>query len=86
MLVCDDARDINDNQIVKKGKWIMAKSKLVTVNEKIAKRVVSTYKKIEGTVVDGYTRIEDAFIDHYLAKEGETVEEAKERLKQGQNF
>ncbi len=27
------------------------------------------------------TKIEDAFIDHYLTKDGETVEEAKARLK-----
>lgn len=31
--------------------------------------------------MDGYTKIEDKFVDAYLTKEGETVEEAKERLK-----
>lgn len=60
----------------------MAKSKLVKANEKIAERVVGTYQKIEDTVVSGYTKIEDAFVDRYLTKDGETVEEAKERLKQ----
>ena len=63
----------------------MAKSKLVETNEKIAKKVVDTYQKIEDTVVGGYTKIEDAFIDHYLTKDGETVEEAKARLKREQN-
>ena len=32
-------------------------------------------------MVDGYTKIEDKFIDTYLTKEGETLEEAKARLK-----
>lgn len=75
------------------GKYIdMAKSKIVKANEKIAetvvdgykkieKGVVDGYKKIEKGVVDGYTKIEDKFVDAYLTKDGETVEEAKERLK-----
>lgn len=82
MLVCMDTRFIYDSKIEKKGKWIMAKSKLVKVNEKIEEKVVGTYKKIEDTVVGGYTKIEDTFVDRYLTKDGETVEEAKERLKQ----
>lgn len=59
----------------------MAKSKIVKANEKIAETVVGTFGKIEKTVVGGYTKIEDAFVDRYLTKEGETVKEAKERLK-----
>lgn len=59
----------------------MAKSKFVKANEKIAEKVVGTYEKIEGTVVGGYTKIEDAFVDRYLTKDGETVEEAKKRIK-----
>ncbi|MGI5947361.1 MAG: hypothetical protein ACOX8K_08160 [Lachnospiraceae bacterium] len=60
----------------------MAKSKLVKANEKIAEKVMGTYQKIEDTVIGGYSKIEDAFVDHYLTKDGETVEEAKERLNQ----
>lgn len=60
----------------------MAKSKLVKTNEKIAEKVIGTYQKIEDTVVGSYNKIEDAFVDRYLAKDGETVEEAKKRLKQ----
>lgn len=60
----------------------MAKSKLVTANEKIAAHVTTAFEKIEGTVVGGYTKIEDAFVDRCLTREGETVEEAKARLKQ----
>lgn len=59
----------------------MAKSKIVKTNEKIADAVVGGYKKIENAVVGGYTKIEDKFVDMYLTRDGETVEEAKERLK-----
>lgn len=69
----------------------MAKSKLVKVNEKIAENVVGGYKKIEETVVGGYKKIEDGvvggfnkmsdhFVDQFLTKEGETMEQAKQRL------
>jgi len=69
----------------------MAKSKLVEVNKKIEKGVVGGYKKIEDGVVSGYKKIEegavggfqkvaDKFVENFLTKEGETVEEAKERL------
>lgn len=60
----------------------MAKSKFVETNEKIAEKVIGTYQKIEDTVVGSYNKIEDAFVDRYLTKDGETVEEAKKRLKQ----
>lgn len=75
------------------GKYTnMAKSKIVQANEKIAETVVGGYKKIEKGVVEGfakiekgvvegYTKIEDKFVDAYLTKDGETVEEAKKRLK-----
>jgi len=54
----------------------MAKSKLVKANEKVV-----AFGKIEDTVVGCYTKIEDAFVDRYLAKDGERIEEAEERLK-----
>ena len=60
----------------------MAKSKLLKVNEKIEKAVVGGYKKIENAVVSGYTKIEDKFVDEFLTKDGESVEDAKKRLKQ----
>ena len=62
----------------------MAKSKIVKANEKIAEKVVGTFEKIEETVVGGYSKIEDAFVDRYLTKDGETVADAKERLKKEQ--
>ena len=71
---------------------VMAKSKIAEANEKITEAVTTGYKKIEQGVVDGYkkieqgvvsgyAKIEDKFVDAYLTKEGESVEEAKERLK-----
>ena len=74
----------------------MAKAKIAKANEKIAeavtggykkieKGVVEGYKKIEQGVVGGYTKLEDKFVDAYLTKDGETVEEAKARLKDKNN-
>lgn len=60
----------------------MAKSKLVQASQKIEEKVVGTYNKIEDTVVGAYTKIEDKFVDSFLTKDGETVAEAKKRLKE----
>lgn len=68
------------------------KNKLVEVNEKIAQAVVEGYKKIEEGVVEGYKKIEegvvggfekvsDKFVEKLFTHEGETVEQAKERMK-----
>ena len=48
--------------------------------QKIEDGVVDGYKKIESTVVGAYQSIEDKFVARYLLHEGETVEQAKERL------
>lgn len=78
-----------------KGFEKMAKSKLGKANQKIAQvmtagykkvedAVVGGYKKVEGDVVGGYKKIEDKFVDQFLTRDGETVEEARIRLK-GEN-
>ena len=59
----------------------MATSKLVKANEKIAETVTGTFEKIEHTVVAGYGKVEDAFVERYLTRDGESVEEAKARLR-----
>lgn len=59
----------------------MAKSKLVNANKKIEKAVVGAYKKIENGVVGAYTSIEDKFVDSFLTRSGESVSDAKKRLK-----
>ena len=48
--------------------------------EKISDGVVEGYKKIESGVVTGYKKVEDAFVNTFIAKEGESVEDAKKRL------
>lgn len=60
----------------------MAKSKLVKANKIISEKLTSGFQKITDSVVGSYTKIEDKFVDLYLTKDGETVEEAKKRLKQ----
>ena len=76
-----------------KGYEKMANSKLVKANQKIAKTVVdgyktvedavvSGYKKVESTVVGAYAKVENKFVDQFLTKDGESVEEAKMRLKE----
>lgn len=76
-----------------KGYEKMANSKLVKANQKIAKTVVdsyktvedavvSGYKKVENTVVGAYEKVENKFVDQFLTKDGESVEEAKMRLKE----
>lgn len=62
----------------------MAKSKLVKANEMIADKVTSGFQKISDTVVDGYTKIEDKFVERYLTRDGETINDAKKRLRQEQ--
>ena len=67
-------------------------SKFAETNKKIADIVtegyktientaVGTYKKIETTVVGTYQKIEDKFVENILTHDGETVEEAKMRIK-----
>ena len=53
--------------------------------QKIEGGVVCGYKKIESAVVGAYQGIEDKFVARYLLHEGETVEQAKERLAQEQS-
>ena len=60
--------------------------------EKIEKKVVDTYQAIEDGVVGAYKCVEDGFVgtwhkveDFFVGKlfvrEGETIEEAKERMR-----
>ena len=56
-------------------------AKIADHMEKIAGGVVEGYKKIENGVVTGYKKVEDAFVNTFIAKEGESVEDAKKRIK-----
>lgn len=62
----------------------MARSKLIKANEKIAEQVTGGFQKIQDAVVGGYTKIEDSFVAQYLTRKGETVADAKARLKREQ--
>ena len=57
------------------------KPKIVEANEKIAEDVTTGFQKIQDGVVNGFSKIEDSFISRYFLREGESLDEAKERLK-----
>ena len=44
-------------------------------------KIVEANEKIQNGAVNGFSKIEDSFISRYLLREGESIEEAKERLK-----
>ncbi len=54
---------------------------VVQVYQAIEDGVVGTYQKVENAVVGGYQKVEDRFVGKFLTRDGETPEEAKERLR-----
>ena len=52
--------------------------------QKIEDSVVAGYKKIEDGVVAGYKKVEDGCVSHLFARENETLEETKARLRKMQ--
>ncbi len=54
---------------------------VVGAYQKIEDTVVSGYQKIEEGAVSSFTKITDKFVEAFFTKEGETVEEAKNRMK-----
>lgn len=48
--------------------------------KKIEDGVVTGYKKMKTGVVEGFGKVVDKCVEVLFAREGETVEEAKERL------
>jgi len=56
-------------------------SGVVGTYQKIEDAVVSGYKKVEQGAVSGFAKLTDKMVEKLFAREGETVEEAKERLK-----
>ena len=55
--------------------------KIVAVYKAIEDGVVGAYKAVEKGAVGTYRKVEDTMVDKLFRKEGETVEEAKERLR-----
>ena len=54
---------------------------LKETNKKIEHAATGTYHKIEDAVTGTYQKIEDKFVDTFLRADGETIAEAKERLR-----
>ncbi len=74
------------------NKGVKQMIRIANTYEKISEAVVVGYKKIENGTVNGYKKIEngvingfnsvcDKFIEVLFSKEGESVEETKNRLK-----
>lgn len=53
----------------------------VAAYKAIEEGVVGTYQKIEDGVVGAFEKVEDSFVDKFLRKPGESVEDAKDRLR-----
>ena len=70
---------MSDSKIVKTNQKIA--EILAEGNKMIADGATEGFQTISDAVVGGYTKIEDKFVDKFLTKEGETVEDAKKRLK-----
>ena len=58
----------------------MVEQGVVDTYKKIENGVVGAYKKVEEGAVNAYKAVEDFCVDKLFRKDGETVEEAKERL------
>ena len=53
---------------------------VVGTYQKVEDGVVDGYRKVENIFISGYKKIEDSFVKKFLSREGETVEETKNRL------
>lgn len=53
---------------------------VVDTYKAVEEGVVGAYKAVEDAVVGAYKNVEDRFVETFIAKEGETVEEAKARI------
>ena len=73
-----DVSDFNEEVV---AELVEVTAKGVTSGyQKIEDGVVGGYKKIETGVVEGFGKVVDKCVEVLFAKEGETVEEAKQRL------
>ena len=57
---------------------------VVSGYKKIEEGVVGGYKKIETGAVEGFAKVTDKCVEKLFAKEGESVEDAKKRLANGE--
>ncbi len=54
---------------------------IVDTYKAIEEGVVGAYQKVEDSVVGAYQKVEDTFVEKFFTRPGETVEEAKARLR-----
>lgn len=54
---------------------------VVGAYQKIEDGVTGAYEKVEYSVVSRFNEVSDKFVDRFFTKDGETVEEARERRK-----
>lgn len=52
----------------------------VAAYKAVEEGVVNAYKAVEKGAVNAYHKVEDAFVDKLFRRDGETVEDAKDRL------
>lgn len=57
---------------------------VVTGYKQIETGVVEGYRKVEDTVVGSFNKMTDKFVGKFLTRDGETVEDAKNRLSEDQ--
>lgn len=60
--------------------WKLTGKVLFGIFSALALGVVSGYKKVEACAVSGFQKVSDKFIEKFFSREGETVEETRERL------
>ena len=76
--VTDDIGDKTESDAV--GTYQKIEDAVVGGYQKIENAVVSGYQKMENTVVSGFAKMTDKMVEKLFAREGESVEEAKNRL------
>ena len=74
-----DIPDVPDVDVTEVYKAV--ETGVVGAYQAIENAVVGGYKKIEEGAVSGFNRISDKFVDVFFTREGESVEEAKARLR-----
>lgn len=73
-----DITDIPEVNVEKAYKAI--EEGVVSTYEKIEDAVVSGYKKVEQGAVKGFQKVSDKFVQKIFSREGETVEQTRDRL------
>ncbi len=80
-----DPREISDAMeamdITPEAAYHKIEGTVVGGYQKIEAAVVGSYHKVEDAVVGAYRKVEDHFVGKFLTRDGESVEDAKERMK-----